>query len=90
MIGVLTMPIELACAVLAVSALSLVLPFITIVMSLCAIIWPRAIWWLSDGWKFKGVEPSGCALVATRVGGLIGLIVGTALLIILNAQLVGG
>jgi hypothetical protein len=90
MIGVLTMPIEQTGAVLAVSAVSLVLPFMMMVMSFCAIIWPRAMWWLSDGWKFKGVEPSGCALVATRVGGLIGLIVGTALLIILNAQPVGG
>ena len=74
----------------AASGIFLVVPIIMIVMSLCSLIWPRAMWWLSEGWKFKNVEPSGCALVATRVGGLIGLIVGIALLFIFSAVTAGG
>jgi hypothetical protein len=89
MIEILAMPIYPGRVVFAVSAISLAMPILMIVMGLCSLIWPRAMRWLSEGWKFKGAEPSGCALVATRVGGLIGLIVGIALLIILNTPSVG-
>jgi hypothetical protein len=85
MIGVLVMPINPKQVVFAASAISLAIPIVMIFMSLCSLIWPRAMWWLSEGWKFRNAEPSGCTLVATRIGGLIGLIVGIALLFILNA-----
>ncbi len=35
--------------------------FFMIVSGLCSLLLPRAIWFLSDGWKFKNAEPSGCA-----------------------------
>jgi hypothetical protein len=78
------MPIYPGRLVFAVSGIALAMPILMIVMGLCSLIWPRAMWWLSEGWKFKNAEPSGCALVAMRVGGLLGLIAGIALLIILN------
>ena len=42
---------------------------------LLAISWPRAAWYLREGWKFKGAEPSVWSLVMTRIGGLLSLIV---------------
>ena len=51
-----------------------------VAFSLGSLLWPRTAWFFSDGWKFKGAEPSGCALVVVRIGGLVGIIVGTVLL----------
>jgi hypothetical protein len=42
---------------------------------LLAIFWPRAAWYLQEGWKFKGAQPSTASLVMTRFGGGFGLIV---------------
>ncbi len=60
-----------------------------IVAGLCSISLPRMMWFLSEGWKFKNAEPSGCALVATRIGGLLGLIVGTVLLLVALTLMAG-
>jgi hypothetical protein len=51
-----------------------VLVFI-IVNLICSIFWPRMMWYLSEGWKFKNAEPSGCVLAVYRIGGVIGLVV---------------
>jgi len=51
-----------------------------IAFSTCSLFRPRTAWFFSDGWKFKGAEPSGCALVVIRIGGLVGIIGGTVLL----------
>lgn len=37
---------------------------------------PALAWHLSEGWKYRDVEPSDTALAMTRVGGIIGVIVG--------------
>lgn len=69
--------------VLVVSALFIIVPVFFLVACLCSVFWPRTMWFLSEGWKFKNVEPSGCALAATRVGGLVGFLVGIVFLFIL-------
>jgi hypothetical protein len=53
-----------------------------IAYGLCSLFLPRTAWFFSEGWKFKGAEPSGCALAAIRIGGLVGIILGTVLLFI--------
>jgi hypothetical protein len=65
MVGVLAMPNHPAIAVVI-----LIVPILMIIGGLCSLLWPRLMWWLSEGWKFKNIEPSGCALIATRIGGL--------------------
>ena len=62
----------------AESWLIVIVAFIT---SLCGIFWPKTMWYLSEGWKFKNAEPSGCALVAMRIGGLFGVLVTSLILL---------
>ena len=47
---------------------------------LFAIISPRAMWFFSEGWKFKDAEPSGAALIVARIGGVVSLIVALVIL----------
>ena len=76
------MPAGQSLVILIVAALFVIAPVIMIVSSFCALFWPRAMWFLSEGWKFKNVEPSGCALLATRIGGLFGIVFGTVFLLV--------
>ncbi len=43
---------------------------------------PHAGWYLSYGWRFKDAEPSDLALSVGRVGGIIGIVIGIACLIV--------
>lgn len=45
------------------------------------VIWPRAAWELSWGWRFKGAEPSKPALLANRAGGIAALLAAALLLL---------
>lgn len=59
--------------------------FVSIVIilgSVCAIIWLKTMWYLTEGWKYKNVEPSDSALKTTRFGGVMGVIGGIVFLII--------
>lgn len=39
-----------------------------------------AVWYMSNGWKFKDAEPSDAALFMGRLGGIIGTILGLIVL----------
>ena len=41
---------------------------------------PEAAWYLSRGWQFKDAEPSDAALVVTRIGGSVAILIGVVLL----------
>jgi hypothetical protein len=41
---------------------------------------PRAVWYLSDGWKFRDAEPSELGLLAARLPG-IGMVIGGIVLL---------
>ena len=46
--------------------------YLFLAASLIQLIWPRIIWRMSEGWKFRdAVEPSGLWLFRTRLLGLI-------------------
>ena len=62
-------------AILALFALVCGAILMAVCYGLLAIFWPRAAWYLREGWKFKGAEPSVWSLVMTRIGGLLSLIV---------------
>ena len=64
--------------------LFLVVPILMIAMGICSLIWPRAIWWLFEGWKFEGAETSSFALAMTRVRGLLGIVMGTVFLVMVS------
>jgi len=57
------------------------MPLLCMIIGVCSIIWPRVMWYLSEGWKFKNVEPSDLALTMTRVGGVLMVILGIFLLV---------
>jgi len=50
--------------------------FIAIVIGIVNIIFPNAMWYLSEGWKYKNAEPSDAALIMTRVGGGFAIVIG--------------
>jgi hypothetical protein len=50
--------------------------FFAILLGLFAALAPETVWYLTEGWKFKHAEPSDFALVMTRLGGGIAVIVG--------------
>ncbi len=41
------------------------------------------MWFLAEGWKFNDAQPSGCYLVATRISGVLLLILGMVSFVIL-------
>jgi hypothetical protein len=65
------------------SSFFVLVPIIFIISGICSLFWPRMMWFLAEGWKFKDVQPSGCYLVAIRIGGLVSLIVGVVSFVIL-------
>ncbi len=52
-----------------------------IIGSIATIIWPEKVWYLSEGWRYKNLEPSEQYLRASRIGGFVGLIIGVIILI---------
>ena len=49
---------------------------IFIVCGIINVVSPETGWYLSRGWQFKDAEPSDAALTWSRVGGVIGIILG--------------
>ena len=45
------------------------------------LLFPRVSWYLGYGWRFKDAEPSDAALVLSRIGGGIALLVGVLLVV---------
>jgi hypothetical protein len=70
------MPVQVGGPVTNVSIIFIIFPIFFIVSGICSLFWPRTMWYLSEGWKFKDAQPSGCYLAVTRIGGLVLLIMG--------------
>jgi len=49
---------------------------VLIIWSLVAVFSPQTAWYWREGWQYRNVEPSDAALIAVRIGGVIGLIFG--------------
>jgi hypothetical protein len=49
---------------------------VLIIISLVAVFSPQTAWYWEEGWQYRNVEPSDAALIAVRIGGVIGLIFG--------------
>ncbi len=49
---------------------------VLIIISLVAVFSPQTAWYWKEGWQYRNVEPSDAALIAVRIGGVIGLIFG--------------
>ncbi len=43
---------------------------------------PYSSWYLNYGWRYKNLEPSDAALGMTRLGGIVGVIVGVIVMIV--------
>ena len=54
---------------------------ILIALSVVEIVFPQGLWYLRYGWHFKNAEPSEAALIFTRVGGVVGSILGVVLML---------
>jgi hypothetical protein len=52
-----------------------------LIASICSTFWPRAMWYLREGWKYKNVEPSDFALFLMRLRGVMGIIVSIAVIV---------
>ena len=50
--------------------------FLFIVVGILNVAAPQAMWYLSDGWKYKDAEPSDAALTWGRVGGVFAILIG--------------
>ena len=44
-------------------------------ISVSLIVWPREMWHIAEGWKYKNVEPSDEAILVERILGVLGIIV---------------
>ncbi|MCA9423353.1 MAG: hypothetical protein KDE50_01330 [Caldilineaceae bacterium] len=51
-----------------------------LIAGLIGLLAPRLAWYLGEGWKLKDVEPSDLLLITTRIGGLIAIVIGIAML----------
>jgi hypothetical protein len=49
---------------------------VLIIWSLVAVFSPQTAWYWREGWQYRNVEPSDAALIAFRISGVIGLILG--------------
>lgn len=56
------------------------IPILFIVIGVLNVLFPRASWFMKYGWQYKNAEPSQAALVFSRIGGVIAIIVGIYLL----------
>ena len=58
---------------------------------ICSIIWfvtavvsivkPNYTWYMEYGWKYKNAEPTDCALILQRFGGIIMIVIGILFLV---------
>ena len=54
--------------------LFVVIPILIMLAGILTMFFPRVAWKLSEGWKYKNMEPSNGALVAQRiVGGIVAI-----------------
>lgn len=67
----------------------IIVPVIMIVGSIVSVLSPRTMWYLSEGWKYKNVEPSDTALVMMRIGGVLGVIFGIIFIAISQSMFQG-
>ncbi len=51
-----------------------------LILGVIGLFFPKAIWWLREGWKFRDAEPSHTALIITRIGSLLATGMSVALL----------
>lgn len=51
-----------------------------LLLGVIGLFFPKAIWWLREGWKFRDAEPSNTALIITRIGSLLATGMAVALL----------
>jgi hypothetical protein len=58
------------------SSVEVVAMIVLIIWSLVAVFSPQTAWYWKEGWQYRNVEPSDAALIAVRIGGVIGLIFG--------------
>jgi len=58
------------------SSVEVVAVIVLIIWSLVAVFSPQTAWYWREGWQYRNVEPSDAALIAVRIGGVIGLIFG--------------
>jgi hypothetical protein len=50
--------------------------FIFMIIGIIGAMFPRAAWYMSEGWKFKDAEPSDAALIMNRIMGIVFAIIG--------------
>jgi hypothetical protein len=81
--GGVAMQVEIQGPVQTVNVLFIIVPFLLIFFGVCSLFWPRMMWFLAEGWKFKDAQPSGCYLVATRITGVVFLTLGIVSFVIL-------
>jgi hypothetical protein len=58
------------------SSVEVVAMIVLIIWSLVAVFSPQTAWYWREGWQYRNVEPSDAALIAFRISGVIGLILG--------------
>lgn len=51
-----------------------------LILGIWNIVHPRSAWYLSQGWKYKDLEPSEAGLVANQFGGVIAVIAALVIL----------
>lgn len=60
-------------------------PFLSIVLAIVGLwhlIWPRSVWYVKGGWRYKDAKPSEAALTAGRIGGGLALVLAVILLFV--------
>ena len=61
------------------SGISPLLLILLLAVGVFNLVSPRTAWYLSYGWRFKNAEPSDTALVLSRVGGVIAIVLALVL-----------
>ena len=51
------------------------------ITGLISVIKPKAMWYLSNGWRYKNAKPSDAALLVNRIAGILLLILAVAVLL---------
>lgn len=52
-----------------------------ILLGLISLLSPKTAWWLECGWRYQNAEPSSLALGLNRAAGVLGIVLGAALLV---------
>lgn len=56
--------------------MNVIFGMLLIIIGILGIAKPEVMWFLSEGWQFKNVEPSELAIIMTRVSGIIAVLAG--------------